>query len=72
VLKYKRETEAKFTDKIGRLSVHSTKKKFFRMSQKMSGIQVMNEAEYEYFRLGMILLNTLRIIPCQLARIEIK
>jgi hypothetical protein len=48
VLKYKRETEGKFTDKIGRLSVHSTKKKFFRISQKMSGIQVTNEVKYLY------------------------
>jgi len=42
VLKYKRETtDAKFSDKIGRLSVHSTKKKFFRISQKMVGVQVI-------------------------------
>jgi len=38
VLKYKKD--AKLADKISRLSVHSTKKKLYRISRKMIGTQV--------------------------------
>jgi len=39
VLKYKKD--AKLADKISRLSVHSTKKKLYRISRKMIGTQVL-------------------------------
>ena len=43
VLKYKQDTDVKFSDKIGKLTMHSTKKKIFRMSQKMVGVQVIKK-----------------------------
>jgi hypothetical protein len=41
VLKYKKD--AKLTDRISRLSVHSTKKKLKRISQMMAGVQTVDE-----------------------------
>ena len=40
VLKYRKETDSKLSDKIARLSAHSAKKKFYRFTQKMVGVQV--------------------------------
>ena len=44
VYKYKKESGDTLSDKIGRLNVHSTKKKFYRLSQKMVGVQTVDEA----------------------------
>ncbi|KAI0217835.1 Dynamin-binding protein [Lamellibrachia satsuma] len=43
VLKYRKDTDSKLSDKISRITVHSAKKKFYRVTQKMVGVQKIDE-----------------------------
>jgi len=45
VQKYKSETDDKLSEKLGKLTIRSTKKKFFRLSQMMVGTQVGRTAD---------------------------
>ncbi len=43
MLKYKKDTDRRISEKIAKLSVHSTKKKFMRISQMMIGVQTIDD-----------------------------
>jgi hypothetical protein len=40
VMRYKKDRESSLSDRFAKLNVHSTMKKFYRLSQKVVGIHV--------------------------------